>query len=240
MSTDNLTMPTSSRGTFERDLQTLRDNVLRLSVMVDNAIQQSTLALKQQNVDLARHLIAEDKKINELRYKIEEDAYILIARQQPIARDLRGIIAAIHIAIELERIGDYAAGNAALSLELSKEPLLKPLIDIPKMADLSREMLRAAINAYIQWDAISAKDIIPCDNEVDKLDQQVYHELINLMLQDKSKINRATFLLWVSHNMERIADRITNICERVIYMVTGEVGIEGTTQGVDGFHVSDD
>lgn len=234
-------MPPTSRITFERDLQALRDNVLRLSVMVDNAIQQSTLALKQQNVDLARQIVVEDKKINDLRYKIEEDAYTLIARQQPIARDLRGIIAAIHIAIELERIGDYASGNATLTIELSNEPLLKPLIDIPKMAEIAREMLRTAINAYIQWDVTSAKQTIHCDNEVDTLDQHVYHELLNLMLQDKTKISRATFLLWVAHNMERIADRITNICERVVYMVTGEVhSVDGIVQGVDGFRIADD
>lgn len=234
-------MPPSSRVTFERDLQNLRDSVLLLSVMVDNAIQQSTIALKQQNIDLARQIIAEDKKINDLRYKIEDDAYTLIARQQPIARDLRGIIAAIHIAIELERIGDYAAGNATLAVELANEPLLKPLIDIPKMAEISRDMLRTAINAYIHWDIESAKQTIQCDTQVDTLDERVYHELLNLMLQDKSKVSRATFLLWVSHNMERIADRITNICERVIYMVTGQVhGADGIVHGVDGFRLADD
>lgn len=234
-------MPPSSRVTFERELKTLRDDVLMLSIMVDNAIQQSTIALKQQNVDLARQIIAEDKKINDLRYKIEDDAYTLIARQQPIARDLRGIIAAIHIAIELERIGDYAAGNATLAVELANEPLLKPLIDIPKMAEIARDMLRTAINAYIHWDIESAKRTIQCDIQVDTLDERVYHELLNLMLQDKSKVSRATFLLWVSHNMERIADRITNICERVIYMVTGQVHSEdGIVHGVDGFRLADD
>lgn len=234
-------MPPSSRVTFERELKTLRDDVLMLSIMVDNAIQQSTIALKQQNVDLARQIIAEDKKINDLRYKIEDDAYTLIARQQPIARDLRGIIAAIHIAIELERIGDYAAGNATLAVELANEPLLKPLIDIPKMAEISRDMLRTAINAYIHWDIESAKRTIQCDTQVDTLDERVYHELLDLMLQDRSKVARATFLLWISHNMERIADRITNICERVIYMVTGQVhGTDGIVQGVDGFRLADD
>lgn len=211
------------RSGFDRALSEMRDNVVRLSTMVDNAIERSIDALKRQDVELAHHIVVDDKEINILRYKIEEDAYLLMAMQQPLARDLRLIVTAIHIAVELERIADHAAGVAKLTIELAKEPLLKPLIDIPRMAEISRKMLHAAIEAYLSWDDKQALEIMKRDEEVDILDKQVYHELLTFMLDDQSKVNRATYLLWVSHNVERIADRITNICERIVYMVTGDV-----------------
>lgn len=225
-----------SRSSLDRDLMALRDNVLRLSSMVDAAIQKSLRALRQQDIGLAHHIIDDDARINRLRYQIEEHAYHLIARQQPTARDLRGIIASIHIAIELERIGDYAAGIATLVIQMSNDPLLKPLVDIPRMIEISRQMLRAALNAYLHWDEEQARKTIARDQEIDVLDDQVYHELINLMVNDKNNIGRATFMLWISHNVERIGDRITNICERTIYMVTGEV-FQG--KGLAALHESD-
>jgi len=201
----------------------LRDNVLRLSSLVDVAIQQSLRALRYQDIGLAHQIVDDDARINRLRYQIEEDAYQLIARQQPTARDLRGIIASIHIAIELERIGDYASGIATLVIQMSNDAVLKPLVDIPRMVDISRQMLRSALNAYLHWDEDQARKTIARDQEIDVLDDRVYHELIDVMVDDKSKIGRATFMLWISHNIERIGDRITNICERTIYMVTGEI-----------------
>ena len=211
------------RSGFDRALSEMRDNVVRLSTMVDHAIERSIDALKRQDVELAHHIVVDDKEINVLRYKIEEDAYLLMAMQQPLARDLRLIVTAIHIAVELERIADHAAGVAKLTIELAKEPLLKPLIDIPRMAEISRKMLHDAIEAYLNWDDKQALEIMKRDEEVDRLDKEVYHELLTFMLDDQSKVNRATYLLWVSHNVERIADRITNICERIVYMVTGDV-----------------
>lgn len=215
--------PHKSRPTLDHEFIALRDNILRLASLVEDVIQQSMQALKHQDVELSRQIIAGDQKINSLRYRIEEDAYLILARQQPTARDLRYVIAAIHIAIELERMGDYASGVAKLNLELSQYPLIKPLIDIPRMADAVRMMLRDALNAYVNWDMEAARRIIAQDRDVDALDRQVYQELIGYMLKDPATINRATYLLWVSHNIERIGDRITNICERVIYMVTGEM-----------------
>lgn len=212
-----------SRSSLDRDLMALRDNVLRLSSLVDAAIQQALRALRQQDIGLAHHVVDNDLRINKLRYQIEEDAYHLIARQQPTARDLRGIIASIHIAIELERIGDYAAGIGTLVIQMSNDALLKPLVDIPRMVDISRQMLRTALNAYVHWDEEQARKTILRDQEIDVLDDRVYHELITLMVEDKRNIGRATFMLWISHNVERIGDRITNICERTIYMVTGEI-----------------
>ncbi len=214
-----------SRSAFDQELIALRDNVLRLSLMVDVAIQQSVKALQHQHIELARQIVADDQKINSLRYKIEDEAYVLMARQQPIARDLRWTVSAIHIAIELERMGDHAAAIATLAAELAKAPLLKPLVNIPRMAEIARDMLRQSLDAYVQWDADAARKILEKDAEVNALDWAVYNELLSFMIknQDPATVNRATSLLWVSHNVERIADHATNICERVIYMVTGEV-----------------
>lgn len=212
-----------ARGLLDRELTILRDNVLRLSYMVDHAIDRSIQALKTQNTQLARQIIADDKKINVFRYQIEDECYRLLATQQPTARDLRSIVTAIHIVVELERIGDHAEGIAKLALELAKESMLKPLIDIPRMAEISREMMRASLNAYLDRNAEQARLTAERDSEVDQLNDQIYRELLTFMLADPRNITRATYLLWTSHNLERIADRITNICERVIYMVTGEM-----------------
>lgn len=212
-----------SRSALDHELIQLRDDVLKLSFAVDKAIELSVQSLKEQNVDLARQVIRDDVSVNLARYQIEKKCYLLLATQQPTARDMRSIVTAIHIVVELERIGDHAEGIAKLALELAKEPMLKPLIDIPRMAEISREMLRASLNAYINWDAAQAQHIVERDDEVDKLNDQVYRELLTFMIQDTHNISRATYLLWVSHNLERSADRITNICERVIFMVTGEV-----------------
>lgn len=217
------TIPPRSRSNLDRELMLLRDNVLRLSMMVDTAIQQSQQICRKLDVDQARQIVADDTKINRLRYKIEEDAYKIIARHQPTARDLRGIITSIHIAVELERIGDYAAGNARLLIEMSNDVISKPIPHIIKMLDLSRQMMRNATNAYVHWDEDQARRTIQRDKDIDVLDKQVYQLLIDIMTAESKKISHATYMLWISHNCERIGDRITNICERVIYMVTGEM-----------------
>jgi len=192
--------------------------------MVDAALQQLQQINRQLDVAQARQIIADDTKINRLRYKIEEDAYKLIARHQPTARDLRGIITSIHIAVELERIGDYAAGNSRLLLEMVDEALLiSTFSNITRMLDLSRQMMRNAMNAYVHWDEEQARRVIQRDNDIDAIDKQVYQELIDLMTKQSHTISHATYMLWISHNCERIGDRITNICERIIYMVSGEM-----------------
>lgn len=216
--------PTKSRPSLERDLTDLRDNVLKLSFRAEQAIERAVQALKEQNVELARQVMADDHEVNAARYEIERQCYLLLATQQPTARDMRSIVTAIHVVVELERIGDHAADIAKTAIELAQEPMLKPLIDIPRMAEISREMLRASLNAYLGWDAAQAQAIIERDAEVDQLDSQVYRELLTFMLQNSHNIARATHLFWVSHSLERIADRITNICERVVFMVTGEFG----------------
>jgi phosphate transport system protein len=213
----------SSRTQLDRELIALRDSVITLSYAVDHAIEASVQALKDQDVDACREVIKDDAQINELRFKVERDCFRLLALQQPTARDLRSIVTAIHIVVELERMGDHAEGIAKLGLELAQEPLLKPLIDVPRMADICREMLRDSLSAYLNRDIALAKHTIERDDEVDLLDEQIYRELLTFMIGDPRTISRATHLLWVSHNLERIADRITNICERVVFMVTGEI-----------------
>lgn len=212
-----------TREKFHHALDELRDNVLRLSHMTDSAIQRSMQALVERDDELAQHVIQDDKPINRLRYEIEEDAYKLIATQHPLARDLRSIVTAIHLVVELERIADHAASVARLAIELNKEPALKPLIDLPRMSTIASEMLGEAVDTYLNWDIDKAHAIKKRDKKVDALDEQVYRELVSFMVADPKNIGRATFLLWISHDIERMADRVTNICERVIFMITGTV-----------------
>jgi phosphate transport system protein len=208
---------------LDQEMTKIQDDVLRLGSMVDAAIQRAVKALKERDVDLAQQIIAEDEQINALRYAIEEQSLAIIATQQPVATDLRIIIAAIHIAVEMERMGDHAEGIAQLVTRLAGEPLLKPLIDIPRMADVASEMLPASLDAFIARDPTAAIAVAARDEEMDQLYDQVFRELLTFMLQDPRNINRATFLLWVAHNLERIGDRITNISERVVFLTTGEL-----------------
>ncbi len=212
-----------ARALFDRELVNLRDNILYLGSMVETAIEGAVQALKEQDVDLARQVIAGDAEINSRRYDIEEQCVRLIATQQPAAGDLRAIIAAIHIVTELERMADHASGVAELGVRLAGQPHLKPLIDVPRMAKIDQEMIRASLDAYFKRDPDLALETAKRDAEIDGLNDQVYRELLTYMLSDPRTITRATYLLWVTHNLERIADRATNICERVVYMCTGRM-----------------
>ncbi len=212
-----------TRAALDEALLALRDDVLKLSYQADQAIEKAVQSLRRQDVNLARQVIADDEKINDARYAIERFCYHLLALQQPAARDMRAVITAIHIVVELERIGDHAASIAKTAEELSSEAQLLPLIDIPRMAQIAREMLKASLSAYLEWNAAEAEATVARDSEVDQLDAQLTRELVTFMLQDTGNINRALKLQWTSHNLERIADRITNICERVIFMVTGDL-----------------
>ncbi|MCC7450396.1 MAG: phosphate signaling complex protein PhoU [Anaerolineae bacterium] len=211
------------RTTFERHLGDLRDNLLRLSSMTDRAIADSIKALIDRDAALAQQVSSTDAKLNELRYQIEERAYTLIATQQPNATDLRVIVGAANVAINLERIGDHAAGIARLTMRMADQPLLKPLIDVPQMAEVARSMVRDSVTAFLSQDTALAEQVVQRDEQIDRLHQQVYTDLIGFMTKDPSTVERATFLLWVSHNLERIGDRATNICERAIYVATGEL-----------------
>ncbi|MFN8458586.1 MAG: phosphate signaling complex protein PhoU [Anaerolineae bacterium] len=210
-----------TRELFDRHLRELRDDVLKLGDMVNLAIGESIRALKESNLNLAQQIISEDDKINDLRYDIEESCVKLIARQQPMASDLRTIIAAMTISMELERMGDHAKGIAVIVQRMGGEPPVKPLIDIPRMATISCEMLRQSLDAFIANDAEQAKIVAQRDDEVDQLYTDIFHELVGIIAKDSSLTTRAMFLLFSAHNLERIADRVTNICERVVFLSTG-------------------
>ncbi len=212
-----------TRETFDKELKDLQDDVLVLGSMVDKAIDRAIESLKKRDLEESRRIMADDLTINHKRFDIEEKALLIIATQQPMARDLRFIAAVLSIITDLERMADHAEGIAKINVMLGDEPLVKPLIDIPRMALKSREMLRGALDALVARDAEAAKRVAGEDDEVDALYDQVYRELLMLMIQNPSTITRATYLLWAAHNLERIADRITNICERVVFTVTGRM-----------------
>jgi phosphate transport system protein len=212
------------RSALDREENQIRDDILRMGSMVETAIERAVTALKQRDGALAQQIIDEDKFINKLRFQIEEECLTVIATQQPAAGDLRATIAATHVAVELERMADHATGIATITLRMLDQPLLKPLIDIPLMANTAREMIRGALEAFIRHDAEMARQIAARDDEVDEMYQQVFRELLTYMLEDPKNISRATYLLWVAHNLERIADRATNLCERAIFISTGQLG----------------
>jgi len=212
-----------TREQYMRSLSHLRDQIVQLSSMVDKAIARSIDALKNQDVKLAQQVIAADHDINALRWSLEDEALAVIAMQAPMAGDLRQIAAGLHIISELERMGDHAAGNAKIVLLTADEPQLKPLVDIPRMSQVARAMLSDAIDAYIRSDVPLARATMAMDDEIDELYNQVYRELLTYMMDDTKTINRATHLLWAAHNLERIGDRTENICEFVVYSVTGSI-----------------
>ncbi|MBS3783150.1 MAG: phosphate signaling complex protein PhoU [Anaerolineae bacterium] len=211
------------RETFERDLQELEDELLTLGSMVEQAITDSVALLKERDREGSERLIARDRELNERRYELEAKALTLIATQQPMAGDLRTIAAILSLASELERIGDYAKGIGKINLMMGDEPLLKPLIDVPRMADKTRDMLAQALQAFANRDVELARAIPQQDDEVDGLYNQVYRELLTYIISDPRTIDQATYLLWVAHNLERAADRVINICERVIFTVSGKL-----------------
>jgi len=211
------------RNVFDRHLAEIQEEMLVMAGMVETAIKRSLEALKGRDVELARQVIADDVKINQKRYDAEERCLELIATQQPLASDLRTIVAVLHMIVDLERMGDHAEGIAKIAVILGDEQPLKPYVDLPRMADIASEMLRESLEAFKHRDAEQARAIIDRDDEVDALYDQVYRELLTDTLSDPRDIERATHLIWVAHNLERIADRVTNICERVVFLVTGKI-----------------
>ncbi len=214
------------RETLDRKIQALRDSILMLDSMVENAVIESTQALKNQNIELARQAYAGDTQVNAKRFEIENAVIVTIATQQPImASDLRLLASIMEVAGELERMGDYAKGNARIALLIGAERHVKTLIDIPRMAELSVSMLHRAIGAFVSHDAETARLIPAEDDQVDALYNQVFLDLVDIMTADKTQktIQQANYLMWAAHNLERFADRVTNICERTLYIVTAEM-----------------
>jgi phosphate transport system protein len=197
--------------------------VKTLAQIVGKSISRAVDALKRRDLAASQEVINDDDYIDQKRFEIEDRCADLIATQQPMARDLRAIIALLHIVVELERMGDYAEGISKISLAMGDAPPLKPLIDIPRMAEKATTMLNDSIDSLLNRDTIKAHAVCQADDEVDDLYDQVYRELLLFMIQDPETIQRATYLLWVAHDLERIADRATNIAERVIFLVSGKL-----------------
>lgn len=211
------------RKTFESEIQQVKDDVLLLGSMVEKALLDSVEALKKRDIKAAEKVFAEDLEINRKRFEIENKLMILIATQQPMAHDLRLLASTMEIISELERMGDYAKGIANINIRMGDAPLLKPLIDVPRMAQIGADMLHRSLTAFVNEDIETAKSIPIEDDEVDALYNQVYHELMMFIIRDPKTIERANWLLWVAHNLERFADRVTNICERTVFIATGEM-----------------
>jgi len=211
------------RRIFQKDKRELEKELIEMGEMVIEAINRSISALKNQDIEEAKKIISEDDLINRKRWEIEEKCISLIATQQPVATDLRELIAILNIVTDLERMGDHAEGIAKIVVMHGKEPLVKSLIDIPRMAEIATSMIKKSLETFIDRDIKAARAICDEDDKVDEIQKQVYRELLSYMAEYPKTITRATFLLWASHNLERIADRTTNICERVIFLETGRM-----------------
>ena len=211
------------RTTLERELERILGDVLVLGSMVERSLGDAVAALKQRDQQAAQRVIDSDREVNRKRFSIEADALALIATQQPMARDLRTLAAILEITTELERIGDYGKGIGKINLLLGEKPFMKPLVDIPRMAEKAADMLHRALDAFVRRDVDLARALPPEDDDVDALYNQVYRELMTYVMADPRNIDQANYLLWAAHNLERAADRVTNICERVVFTVTGQM-----------------
>jgi phosphate transport system protein len=211
------------RTAFERQLREVQDEVLSLGSMVERAVLDSVDALKRRDLDRSRRIIADDAVIDRKRYGLEERCIQIIAMHQPMATDLRALVAFLYITDELERMADYAEGIGKISLMMGEQPPLKPLVDLPRMAEIGVSMSRGALEALVERDPAKAKAVIDRDDEVDNLYDRIFRDLVALMISDPQTIDRASYLTWAAHNLERFADRTTNIAERVIFLVTGQL-----------------
>lgn len=212
-----------ARKAFDQELQDLEKGLQELGLIVEETLVAAVDALKRHDLEKAGLIIDADRLVNERRYAIERETLVLIATQQPMAVDLRTLAAVLEIATELERIGDYAKGIARITIKMGVEPVLKPLIDIPRMAEKARDMLHRALQAFVERNIELARAIPAEDDEMDALYDRIFRELITYITADPHLVDRANYLIWVAHNLERAADRVVNICERVIFTVTGEV-----------------
>lgn len=212
-----------TREAYHRALKDVQDEVLKMADMVSKALRDSVESLKHRDLETSRRIIKEDILINQKRFDIEDKCLLLIATQQPMAIDLRTLAAVINIITDLERIGDHAEGIAKINVSIGGEPLVKPLIDIPRMCEKGLSMLERCMNAFVTRDIEAARQICNEDDEVDALYDQIYRELLLIMIENPRTIRGATYLIWAAHNLERTADRVTNIAERIVFMVTGKM-----------------
>ncbi len=205
------------------EMEHLKEMLLKMAALVEVSIKKSVQSLVERESELARQVIAEDRKINSLDVKMDEECIKLLALKQPMGKDLRFITTAMKITTDLERIADNAVNIAERALELNTEPLLKPYIDVPKMCKIAQGMVHDTINAFVNEDVVLAKDVIMRDDEVDDLNEMVWKELMFIMTQDLSTVSRGVKISYVSKYLERIADHATNIAETIVYMVEGKI-----------------
>ncbi len=214
-------MPLHMRSLLDKEMGELRETIVEMSSRVDQAIDQAMQALAERDLAKAQQVVAGDAEINRLRYKVETDSMNILATQQPMAGDLRFVVGTIHIAVELERMGDHAAGIARLAERLGEEEPMDSLFKLPKMAKRARKMLKTSIDAYINRATSIAQTSAGKDNKLDKNYRDLFDVTVTVAAQH-AHFRRATYLLWIGHNLERIGDRAVNIAERVIYVTTGE------------------
>ncbi|MCX7883699.1 MAG: phosphate signaling complex protein PhoU [Caloramator sp.] len=210
------------REHFFQKIEDVKHDILRMGNMVERIINDSVDALKNQDIEASKKIYIDDDKIDTMEHEIENKCIILLALQQPLAKDLRIITTALRMIIDLERMGDHAVNIAKTTIQIGNEPFIKPLVDIPKMAQITQEMVKLSLDAFVKEDINLAKKAAEMDEEVDKLYELIIKDLLNIIAKDNSNINQATKLMFVGRFLERIADHTTNICERIIYMVTGE------------------
>jgi phosphate transport system protein len=228
-----------ARDTLDRKIRHLLDEILVLDSMVESATTDAVDALKRRDLKLAKQVYKFDQRINARRFDLENDVIITIATQQPLmAGDLRLTASILEVVGELERMGDYAKGIAKICLLIGDEPHIKPLIDIPKMSELVVDMLNRAVSAFVNMDLDAARSIPEEDDKVDDLYNQVYQDLIEVILKNPATVDQANHLMWAAHNLERMADRVTNICERTIYCATGQF-IEIDTTDDESIEISE-
>lgn len=204
-------------------MRQLQDDVLALGSMAEKAILDSVEALRDGDTEWSRKIIRDDARINKRRFEIEERCIFVIASQQPMATDLRALVSILYIITDIERMADHAEGIASINLLMGDEPLPRKISYVPAMADRAIAMLRNSLKSYIDHDVEAARQICDADDEVDRLQDSVYDECIQAMIADPTTVQRNTYLIWAAHNLERIADRCTNICERVVYTATGRM-----------------
>lgn len=213
----------TTRTVLDSELQSIRDDLLRMSSLVDQAIDRAVKAVVERDATLAQQIIDEDKVLNEMRYKVENDTVHAIATQQPMAGDLRALVASLTIAINLERMGDHAEGISKMLVTDDVDAMGELVIDLPRMAETCREMLREAMDAFLERDAKKARKVAEKDHDLDSMYKQMFSDLIDKMLNQEMQVSRGTYQLWAAHNLERVGDRVTNICERVEFSATGEM-----------------
>lgn len=212
-----------TRETLERKLNELQDEVLLLGSMVEQATLQSVRTLKDRNLKASEELYEADQKINDKRFEIEENTLTLIATQQPMARDLRIMAAILEVITELERMGDYAKGICRININLGAESRLKVPDELSTMADVGVDMLHRALEAFVTANAEAAREIPSEDDKVDELFNAVHADILHMMVSEPDNIAEINQMLWACHNLERLADRVTNICERTVFVATGRL-----------------